>query len=110
MRSNDPKNVFKNIRHLRGTGPHNNGIHLKINNDTITDPQHQTEIFANTWENTYINHEPNEYNRHAINNHNKVKHWIHNNIDLINPHQNADLNRLNKQKHGTRKTYTIHHS
>ena len=44
MRANDPKNFFKNIRHLRGTGPHNNGTHLKINNDIITDPQQQSEI------------------------------------------------------------------
>ena len=95
-RTNDPKSFFKNIRFLRGTGPHNNGTHIIHNNDIITDPQQQSEIFANTWENTYIQHTPNENNRQAINNHNEVRQWIHNNIDLINPHQNTDFNRLDK--------------
>ena len=41
MKANDPKNFFKNIRHLRGTGPHNNGtlLLIMIQLQTLTNKQ-----------------------------------------------------------------------
>ena len=72
------------------------GTYLKIINNIIIDPQHQAEAFFDTWEYTYNNHTTNIYNRHDINNHTDVRNWIQNNIVLINPHNQVDLNRLDK--------------
>ena len=95
--NSDPSKFFANIKHLRGTGQHIIGTYLTINNNTITDPRAQAEAFADTWENTYNNHDPNIHNIHAINNHNTVRNWIYNNLNLINPHNDINLNRLDKQ-------------
>ena len=92
----NPSNFFQNIKHLKGTGPHNSGTYLNINNNIITDPHLQAEAFADSWEDTFNTHTPNIHNRHAINNHTEIRNWIQNNIDLINPHNLVDLNRLDK--------------
>ena len=69
IKNTNPSTFFQNIKHLRGSGPHNSGTHLNVNNTIITDPQLQANAFADTWENTYTNHTPNIHNRNTINNH-----------------------------------------
>ena len=39
-----PKTSLKTLDTYEALEPHNNGTHLKINNDIITDPQQQSEI------------------------------------------------------------------
>ena len=44
IKNTDPSKFFSTIKHLRGTGKHNTGTYLKINNDTLTDPQAQAML------------------------------------------------------------------
>ena len=69
IKNSDPRKFFANIKHLRGTGRHNTGTYLTINNDTLKDPQAQAEAFTNAWENTYYNHNPKIHNLQATHNH-----------------------------------------
>ena len=96
IRTSNPKEFFRKIKHFKGTGPKDLETFLKHNGKTVTDPKEIAQTFANVWEEIFSPHEPNHHNRQGIENIERVNTWINNNSENIKASNKVDLNRLSK--------------
>ena len=86
----DHNTFWKHIKQLRGH--HNDEVpYILWDNKKITDKNTQTEILAETWDNTFRATPNNNANWSNIN---KVTNWINQNRAKISPYKLVDLRRL----------------
>lgn len=91
-----PKEFFKKIKFFKGTGPNDRGSYLNHNGKTISEPKEMAQTYADVWNDIFSPHNPNQYNRQAMENINRINTWIDNNQNLINVYERVDLNKLSK--------------
>ena len=88
----DHNMFWKKIKQLRGHGK-DEIPYLICDNKKITDKNTQTEILAETWDNTFRSIPNNNANWSNIN---KIKNWIDNNRSKTSPYKKIDLGRLDE--------------
>ena len=86
----DHNTFWKKIKPLRGHD-HTTIPYLMSNNEKITNDKDQTNIFAETWDNTFRIAPNNNANWLNLN---KVTNWVNNNRAKTSPYRNVNLSRL----------------
>ena len=94
LRNTNSKFFFQKVKNMLGTGENNKGTYLLYNNNQITDPQTQANIFAEVWEDILKPVNVNNNNQEAVNNFNYINNWNVQNLDLISPLDQSNYNNL----------------
>ena len=93
--SNDPRNMYKNIKNIMGTKNAAYSEYLLKGKEKIYDPQEQANLFAKTWEGIMKNNPPRD--NQTIKQHlENIEMWRLTNLANILPELTVNLNRLDK--------------
>ena len=90
----DTRALYKSVKKLMGTQNYNKGQNIIHNQQTITQPQEQADIFADTWEAIMQPNTPRD-NYIIQNNVHNVRRWNRDNAQDILLFTDIDLNNLN---------------